>query len=712
MENSRSSVDIAYFDEVGDTQICEHTEHWPCFPFLEMSHRSFFAANGHTNSSRFMLGIMEDSANLQEFILEASLVSYNYYTRASRTKAPDHLFYSAQGLGFEIVCGRCWRARHQQRSRRLRCVDGLEASVARVFGLFGIKSKQNWREKCAKIISSGFQGMNDSAKAKLCFEQFLCSDMNYCGAGVLPPNVHTLHLVDLKGPFVLQVDEIVNISCPLRGRYQSAAPGIKRCLKLCMTDGVQRVFGMEYRPIKDLEVLSPAGFKVAVCNVNIRHGLLMLVPEVLEVLGGTVGELEAARQRLVNEINKPPRGKASPVKVYRGIVSVRDISFRKMLNENRTGVVPPLAARATLAAWPPRNEAVPGHVDRNTSLNTTPQQARGEGMAASIPADEMHRQPVATPASRNNAEPNTSAAQQQDEVPRHTDMPASVPLRVAGQGTAFGIPAYHITREDFGVPMRSNAGSSLPEMQSVECVTISHDISEVSTEVMTPSRETRQATPPSIPATYISGEDVNVSVGRHNVEPNGSSTLPMDVEDISMVDELEHHFMLSRNKEIPFTYLASLSAKCAAIEDEASVVRGKIKCFLTGVKGFQYKQRATYELRVYVDDGSLISEILIDHNVVQNGIGYSPQEVTSALASSESMRVSAMKETLKQFQIFLINFEGTMLVEMNKVSPFPVAVEMNQGCPASDAWLLLKRLKSFSSQLQNHSHLNPINLSP
>lgn len=49
--------------------------------------------------------------------------------------------------------------------------------------------------------------------------------------------------------------------------------------------------------------------QVAVCNVHIRHGLLMLVPEVVEVLGGTVDELEAARQRLVEEVNKPPRGR-------------------------------------------------------------------------------------------------------------------------------------------------------------------------------------------------------------------------------------------------------------------------------------------------------------------------------------------------------------------------------------------------------------------
>jgi hypothetical protein len=34
----------------------------------------------------------------------------------------------------------------------------------------------------------------------------------------------------------------------------------------------------------------------------------MLVPEVIEILGGVVDELEAARIRLVSEVNKPPRG--------------------------------------------------------------------------------------------------------------------------------------------------------------------------------------------------------------------------------------------------------------------------------------------------------------------------------------------------------------------------------------------------------------------
>lgn len=49
--------------------------------------------------------------------------------------------------------------------------------------------------------------------------------------------------------------------------------------------------------------------QVVISNVNVRRGLLMLVPEVIEVLGGKVQVLAAAQQRLIHEVNKPPRGK-------------------------------------------------------------------------------------------------------------------------------------------------------------------------------------------------------------------------------------------------------------------------------------------------------------------------------------------------------------------------------------------------------------------
>ncbi|KAK0591102.1 hypothetical protein LWI29_035639 [Acer saccharum] len=474
----------------------------------------------------------------------------------------------------------------------------------------GLSLKRDWLNSCVQGLEtsvSGFLHLDVSAKAKHCFQQFLFSDMKYSGAGVLPENVNSMHLVELKGPFILQVDEIVNIGCPLRGRYQDAPSSIKRCLKLSMTDGVQRVFGMEYRPIKDLQVLAPSGLKVAICNVHIRRGLLMLVPETLEVLGGMVQELEAARQRLVDEVNKPPRGKRT-----------------------RTGVVPSLATRATLAAWPSNGVHVTGQVNSSTSQNVTSSQA--------------NEQDATFVASRSNTSQRTT-----EESTVH----------VNGENT---------------VANSSNIVMDVEEMHIN-----------------------------SIPS------------GRENPISNSNSNVVLDVEDIDMDDVVEHPLILSGDREIPFTYLASLSAKWAATKGKAPSVQGKIKCFLTGVKKFQYKKREAYELLVFVDDGSLICEILVDHNVVQKGIGHSPKEVTAALSSSDMKIVGDMKEIFRQFQLFLVNFEGTMLVEINETSPYPIALEMTEGCPPSDAWLLIRRLKASPpahARTPPHFSVDPIDISP
>lgn len=68
--------------------------------------------------------------------------------------------------------------------------------------------------------------------------------------------------------FVYQVDEISDIGSPLRERYQEHTASLSRCLKLSLTDGVQRVIGIEYRPIPMLRCLSPAGLKVCEYLLN------------------------------------------------------------------------------------------------------------------------------------------------------------------------------------------------------------------------------------------------------------------------------------------------------------------------------------------------------------------------------------------------------------------------------------------------------------
>ncbi|VVB17889.1 unnamed protein product [Arabis nemorensis] len=511
-------------------------------------------------------------------------------------------------------------------------VNNYASPIGMILFRKGFKLKTDWWVSCLARLESSvpqFSGLNVEAKAKHCFEKFLFSDMNLCGGGVLPRNVASMNLEELAGPFVLQVDEIVNIGSPLKGRYENANAGLKRCLKLSMTDGVQRVFGMEYRPIKDLQVLAPAGLKIVVSSVQVRHGILMLVPEIVEVLGGMVEELEEARKRLVVEVNKPPRGKRT-----------------------RNGVVPSLATRATLAAWSPDDNATGNRANSSTSENASHAQTNGQGIPSNVRRTHMNPQTMNGPPPSINVEATVSRVE-------HMQI-----------DTAF--------------PHRERVVSDLHSTSNNIHMTASTACSSGS-EMHIDNGRVRETTSPVFGSGLGSLADEEVS---------------------NRAVDLEIPSVLSTNAERPFTYLADLSQKWAVMKDTMHSVQGRIKCFLTGVKKFQFKQQSTFELVCYVDDGSLICEILLHNDVVQQTIGHSSMEVSAALSSSASTTINTMmKEKLKRLQLFLADFEGIMVVEISRSSQYPVAIEMTQGCSLTDARLLFERIKSSAT---TSSHLDPV----
>ncbi|KAF6150476.1 hypothetical protein GIB67_030277 [Kingdonia uniflora] len=98
-----------------------------------------------------------------------------------------------------------------------------------------------------------------------------------------------------------------------------------------------------------------------------------------------------------------------------------------------------------------------------------------------------------------------------------------------------------------------------------------------------------------------------------NSESNSSSIVALVVQEVDMVDEVENQHLRASTEEIPFTYMSSLQLRWTDMKDDIPFVQGKIKCFLTGVKGngFQFNGRTKFELHVYINDGSLISEDLM-----------------------------------------------------------------------------------------------------
>ncbi|KAL6650706.1 hypothetical protein ACP70R_009631 [Stipagrostis hirtigluma subsp. patula] len=524
----------------------------------------------------------------------------------------------------------------------------------------GLRLRPEWLESCAAGLP-GFDALGGvEAQGRRCFEQFLFADMNACGAGVLPEGVASMHAAVLDGPFVLQVDEIVNMSAPLRERYRDAHAGPKRCLKLSMTDGIQRVFGMEYRPIKDLQVLAPAGLKIVVRNVHIRRGLLILVPEVIEILGGLVDELEAARDRLVSEINKPPRGK-----------------------RKQGGL--PLCSRATLAAWPCRINVTNGGqqgISMPRTVNSSHSTGLGNASHVARTTEAMVEELVRPSVVVNSVQEQSRHVQEINMQ----DLSTSLTRRI----TETSAYTHHkpdriqsiernIIREDYvDQPIRAN--NAHERVQHVQEITMQ--------EEATAFARAERKSPASTPCGYGSQQAPH-GVGVTGVNDLESARSP------HLDDQMQNSFILSGENEKPFTYIYSMLEDWGIQQDTKSYIQGKIKGLMTSVKSFKFRQCTEYELHVYIDDGSYISEAFVDSDIVKNMIGLSPGEVTAALSGESA---SDMKQILKGFQRFLVQFEGTMLIEFNKNSTIPIVREFNEGCSSSDAWLLLRRLKTITSQ--------------
>ena len=86
--------------------------------------------------------------------------------------------------------------------------ENSDCPITGFLGRLGLRLRREWLDSCIAGLESsvpGFGGFDVATKAKLCFEQFLYSDMNYSGGGILPEDMHNMHLVDLDGPFILQV---------------------------------------------------------------------------------------------------------------------------------------------------------------------------------------------------------------------------------------------------------------------------------------------------------------------------------------------------------------------------------------------------------------------------------------------------------------------------------------------------------------------------
>ncbi|XP_013140846.1 PREDICTED: recQ-mediated genome instability protein 1-like isoform X2 [Papilio polytes] len=139
-------------------------------------------------------------------------------------------------------------------------------------------------------------------------EQWLLNDLKDICPGSLPQNLRNQHKISITGRFVLQINACVDIGTPAYQQYlklqkvntenieattnnDEKIPS-HRMIKLYLTDGVQEVSGIEYRPMRNLSCDITPGCKLLLKGpVICRRGVMLLTEANVELLGGEVQEL-------------------------------------------------------------------------------------------------------------------------------------------------------------------------------------------------------------------------------------------------------------------------------------------------------------------------------------------------------------------------------------------------------------------------------------
>ncbi|KAJ8712093.1 hypothetical protein PYW07_004935 [Mythimna separata] len=167
----------------------------------------------------------------------------------------------------------------------------------------------DWLSGCVEYLSEDTENNYSEAEIKdLAKEQWLLNDLKEICPGSLPANLKGQMKTVLTGRFVLQINAVIDIGAPAYQQYLKLQKvnmenveattnyedkvSSHRMMKLYLTDGVQEISALEYKPMRNLSCDITPGCKVLLKGpVDCRRGQLLLTESSIELLGGEVQEI-------------------------------------------------------------------------------------------------------------------------------------------------------------------------------------------------------------------------------------------------------------------------------------------------------------------------------------------------------------------------------------------------------------------------------------
>ncbi|XP_063537349.1 recQ-mediated genome instability protein 1-like [Cydia strobilella] len=187
--------------------------------------------------------------------------------------------------------------------------NNLVNSVRNFLASNFMRVEDEWLTGCVEYLTEdGSNNYSESDLQNLAKEQWLLNDLNEICPGSLPANLKSQQKTVLNGRFALQINAAVDIGTPAYQQYmklqkvntenleattkfEDKVPN-HRMIKLYLTDGVQEISAIEYRPMRNLSCDITPGCKALIKGpIECRRGVLLLTESSIELLGGEVQEI-------------------------------------------------------------------------------------------------------------------------------------------------------------------------------------------------------------------------------------------------------------------------------------------------------------------------------------------------------------------------------------------------------------------------------------
>ncbi|CAG8529155.1 4362_t:CDS:2 [Acaulospora morrowiae] len=182
------------------------------------------------------------------------------------------------------------------------------------FEKINVQLQESWLKQCLDKLrhKPEYQNANNQRLYQAVYEEFLESDLRQSMKPLLPLSIDDAHktIIGENRPITLQIVEIFEVGVSNQTLFDTISSHLsgsikeghkysdvrdkqnepikfpKAMLKFYLTDGTQIVDAIEFKPLSQLDLLTPIGTKISVRRTLILRGVLCLEPQKVSVLGG------------------------------------------------------------------------------------------------------------------------------------------------------------------------------------------------------------------------------------------------------------------------------------------------------------------------------------------------------------------------------------------------------------------------------------------